>query len=147
MKSIERGVVPIALSTRKGYWYLSGVDQEIQEIRTFRIDRIQGDITASAGPCDFESPVGFDASKALSHSPTNDFAVIDVRVGKATSLRALAISTKSLGEWDQIRVPIFNLDSLASLVLWHGQDALVQEPADLRELLIKHLQALVKNHG
>ena len=147
MKSIERGVVPIALSTRKGYWYLSGVDQEIQEIRTFRIDRIQGDITASAGPCDFESPVGYDASKALSHSPTNDFAVIDVRVGKATSLRALAISTKSLGEWDQIRVPIFNLDSLASLVLWHGQDALVQEPADLRELLIKHLQALVKNHG
>jgi proteasome accessory factor B len=147
MKSIERGVVPIALSTRKGYWYLSGVDQEIQEIRTFRIDRIQGDITASAGPCDFESPVGFDASKALSHSPTNDFAVIDVRVGKATSLRALAISTKSLGEWDQIRVPIFSLDSLASLVLWHGQDALVQEPADLRELLIKHLQALVKNHG
>jgi proteasome accessory factor B len=147
MKSIERGVVPIALSTRKGYWYLSGVDQEIQEIRTFRIDRIQGDITAGAGPCDFESPVGFDASKALSHSPTNDFAVIDVRVGKATSLRALAISTKSLGEWDQIRVPIFNLDSLASLVLWHGQDALVQEPADLRELLIKHLQALVKNHG
>ena len=147
MKSIERGVVPIALSTRKGYWYLSGVDQEIQEIRTFRIDRIQGDITASAGPCDFESPIGFDASKALSHSPTNDFAVIDVRVGKATSLRALAISTKSLGEWDQIRVPIFSLDSLASLVLWHGQDALVQEPADLRELLIKHLQALVKNHG
>jgi proteasome accessory factor B len=147
MKSIERGVVPIALSTRKGYWYLSGVDQEIQEIRTFRIDRIQGDITASAGPCDFESPVGFDASKALSHSPINDFAVIDVRVGKATSLRALAISTKSLGEWDQIRVPIFSLDSLASLVLWHGQDALVQEPADLRELLIKHLQALVKNHG
>jgi proteasome accessory factor B len=147
MKSIERGVVPIALSTRKGYWYLSGVDQEVQEIRTFRIDRIQGEITASAGPHDFELPVGFDASKALSHSPANDFAVIDVRVGKATSLRALAISTKSLGEWDQIRVPIFSLDSLASLVLWHGQDALVQEPDDLRELVIKHLQALVKNHG
>ena len=147
MKSIERGVVPIALSTRKGYWYLSGVDQEIQEIRTFRIDRIQGEIAASAGPSDFESPVGFDAGKTLSHSPTNDFAVIDVRVGKATSLRALAVSTKSLGEWDQIRVPIFRLDSLASLVLWHGQDAFVQEPADLRELIIKHLQALVKNHG
>mgnify|MGYP000237965280 CR=1 FL=1 len=86
-------------------------------------------------------------SKALSHSPTNDFAVIDVRVGKATSLRALAVSTKSLGEWDQIRVPIFNLDSMASLVLWHGQDALVQEPANLKELVIQHLEALVHNHG
>ena len=147
MKSFARRVVPIALSTRSGFWYLSGVDQEIQEIRTFRIDRIQGEVSASEGPRDFETPVGFDASKALSHSPTNDFAVIDVRVGKATSLRALAISTKSLGEWDQIRVPIFNLDSMASLVLWHGQDALVQEPDNLKELVIQHLEALVHNHG
>jgi len=147
MQSFARRVVPIALSTRSGYWYLSGVDQEIQEIRTFRIDRIQGEVSASQGPRDFETPVGFDANKALSHSPTNDFAVIDVRVGKATSLRALAISTKSLGEWDQIRVPIFNLDSMASLVLWHGQDALVQEPDNLKELVIQHLEALVHNHG
>ena len=147
MKSFTRRVVPIALSTRSGYWYLSGVDQEIQEIRTFRIDRIQGEVSASEGPRDFETPVGFDASKALLHSPTNDFAVIDVRVGKATSLRALAISTKTLGEWDQIRVPIFNLDSIASLVLWHGQDALVQEPDNLKELVIQHLEALVHNHG
>ena len=147
MRSLARRVVPIALSTRSGYWYLTGVDQEIQEIRTFRIDRIQGEVTASEGPRDFETPVGFDASKALSHSPTNDFAVIDVRVGKATSLRALAVSTKSLGEWDQIRVPIFNLDSMASLVLWHGQDAFVQEPQNLRELVIQHLEALVHNHG
>ena len=147
MKSFARRVVPIALSTRSGYWYLSGVDQEIQEIRTFRIDRIQGEVSASEGPRDFETPVGFDATKALSHSPSNDFAVIDVRVGKATSLRALAISTKSLGEWDQIRVPIFNLDSMASLVLWHGKDTLVQEPNNLRELVIQHLEALVHNHG
>jgi proteasome accessory factor B len=147
MQSFARRVVPIALSTRSGYWYLSGVDQEIQEIRTFRIDRIQGEVSASQGPRDFETPVGFDASKTLSHSPTNDFAVIDVRVGKATSLRALAISTKSLGEWDQIRVPIFNLDSMASLVLWHGQDALVREPDNFKELVIQHLEALVNNHG
>jgi proteasome accessory factor B len=147
MKSVARKVVPIALSTRSGYWYLSGVDQEIQEIRTFRIDRIQGEVSASEGPRDFETPVGFDASKALTHSPTSEFAVIDVRVGKATSLRALAVSTKSLGEWDQIRVPIFNLDSLCSLVLWHGLDAMVQEPANLRELVIGNLQALVGNHG
>jgi len=97
LKIVTRMVVPIALSTRSGFWYLSGVDQEIQEIRTFRIDRIQGEVSASEGPRDFETPVGFDATKALSHSPTNDFAVIDVRVGKATSLRALANSTKSLG--------------------------------------------------
>jgi proteasome accessory factor B len=104
-------------------------------------------VLATAGPVDFETPVGFDASKALAHSPTSEFAVIDVRVGKATSLRALAVSTKSLGEWDQIRVPIFNLDSLCSLILWHGLDAMVQEPTNLRQLVIENLQALVDNHG
>jgi proteasome accessory factor B len=147
LKTVARKVVPIALSTRSGFWYLSGVDQDVQEIRTFRIDRIQGQISATAGPTDFEAPLGFDANTALSHSPTSEFAVIDVRVGKGTSLRALAITTKSLGEWDQIRVPIFNLESLCSLILWHGLDAMVQEPTDLRDLVIEHLQALVSNHG
>jgi proteasome accessory factor B len=147
MKTVTRKIVPIALSTRSGFWYLSGVDQDVQEMRTFRIDRIQGQISATAGPTDFEAPLGFDSNTALSHSPTTEIAVIDVRVGKGTSLRALAISTKSLGEWDQIRVPIFNLDSLCSLILWHGLDAMVKEPTDLRERVIENLQALVNNHG
>ena len=142
-----RSVVPIALSTRNGFWYLSGVDQEIQEIRTFRVDRINGAIAASAGPKDFQSPTGFDPSKSLSESLTQSFALIDVRVGKASSLRALAISTQSLGEWDQVKIPILSIDSLCSLVLWHGPDAFVQEPAELRDLVVNHLESLVKNHG
>jgi proteasome accessory factor B len=142
-----RSIVPIALSTRNGFWYLSGVDQDIQEIRTFRIDRISGEITASAGPNDFETPIGFDPHKVSFEIPFNDSAVIDVRAGKCASLRALAISTTSLGEWDQIKVPILNLDSLASLVLWHGLDAFVQEPAQLKDLVVAQLEALVHNHG
>ena len=142
-----RSIVPIALSTRNGFWYLSGVDQDIQEIRTFRIDRISGEVTASAGPIDFETPVGFDPHKVSFEIPFNDSAVIDVRASKCASLRALAISTTSLGEWDQIKVPILNLDSLASLVLWHGIDAFVQEPAQLKDLLVAQLEALVRNHG
>ncbi len=142
-----RSVVPIALSTRNGFWYLSGVDQDNQEIRTFRVDRISSAIAASEGPGDFETPPGFDSSKVASESPSHDLALIDVRVGKASSLRTLATSTQSLGEWDQITIPILNLDWLCSIVLWHGPDALVQEPAELRELVIEHLEALVKNHG
>jgi proteasome accessory factor B len=146
--SIEvRSVIPIALSTRNGFWYLSGVDQDIQEIRTFRIDRVSSEITASKGPKDFEAPIGYDLRKNLTGSLTHDFALIDVRVGKASSLRALAISAQSLGDWDQIKVPILNLDFLASIVLWHGPDAYVQQPPALRDLVVEHLEALVKNHG
>ena len=147
LKINSRSIVPIALSTREGYWYLSGVDQEIQEIRTFRVDRISGAITVSNGPKDFETPTGFDSNKTLLESPTHEFALIDVRMGKAASLRALAVSSQSLGEWDQIKVPILNLESLCSIVLWHGPDAFVQEPPELRNLIIEHLEALVDNHG
>jgi proteasome accessory factor B len=142
-----RKVVPIALSTRNGFWYLSGVDQEIQEIRTFRVDRISGAIQSSDGPADFETPTGFDSSKTFSESGHSDFALIDVRIGKAASLRALAVSTKSLGEWEQIKIPIMNLNSLCSMVLWHGPDVFVQEPDALKNLVVEHLEALVKNHG
>jgi proteasome accessory factor B len=93
-----RSVVPIALSTRNGFWYLSGVDQEIQEIRTFRVDRINSAIAASAGPKGFQTPTGFDPSKSLLESPTQSYAF-------------------------------------------------VQEPAELRDLVVNHLESLVKNHG
>ena len=147
LKLNTRRIVPIALSSRNGFWYLSGVDQEVLEVRTFRVDRISGEISTSVGPKDFEVPTDFDPSRTFSETTHNEFALIDVRVGKAASLRALAVSTQSLGEWDQIKIPIMNLHSLSSLVLWHGPDAHVQEPPALMQLVIEHLQALVKNHG
>lgn len=142
-----RKIVPIGLSSRAGFWYLSGVDQEIQEIRTFRVDRIEGEIAASKGPRDFETPQNFDPKGVFEGGSSTSFAAIDVRKGKGTSLRALATSTESLGEWDRLRVPIYNLHTLASMVLWHGNDVFVQQPQELREILIAQLQSLVKSHG
>ena len=142
-----RKIVPIGLSSRAGFWYLSGVDQEIQEIRTFRMDRIEGEIAASKGPRDFETPQNFDPKGVFEGGSPASFASIDVRKGKGTSLRALATSTESLGEWDRLRVPIYNLHTLASMVLWHGNDVFVQQPQELREILIGQLDSLVKSHG
>lgn len=143
----ERKVVPVGLSSRSGFWYISGVDQEIQEIRTFRIDRIDGEITATKGPKDFELPQSFDPARVFDGDASQSFAIIDVRKGKGFSLRALASSSQSLGEWDQLKLPIYNLNTLASLVLWHGIDVHVQEPYELRELIVAHLEKLVNNHG
>ena len=143
----SRSIVPISLSTRSGFWYLAGVDQDVEEIRTFRLDRIVGDITVSDGPADFEVPPGFNSKEAISSISPQGFAIIDVRRGKGSALRALASSVQSLGEWDQLKIPIFNLDSLSSLVLWHGLDAMVKEPVALQNVVIDHLEALVKNHG
>ena len=143
----QRSIVPIALSARIGYWYLSGVDQDVQEIRTFRIDRIKGEVSTSKGPVDFEAPDDFDLAKSLIEPASRELALIDLRKGKAAALRALATSSQSLGEWDRVKVPIFNAESLCSIILWHGEDAMVQEPNHLRNLIVKKLENLVKAHG
>ena len=140
-----RTIVPIALSNRSGYWYVSGVDQDIQEVRTFRLDRIQGDMTSSKNKDPFEFPAGFELNEA-EMGAISTFALIDVRKGKGHSLRNLAVSVVDLGEWDQIKVPLFNSHSLAAEILWHGDDVFVQEPAELRDLIVEHLEVLLSHH-
>ena len=140
-----RTIVPIALSNRSGFWYVSGVDQDIQEVRTFRLDRIQGDMTSSKNKDPFEFPAGFELNEA-EMGAISTFALIDVRKGKGHSLRNLAVSVVDLGEWDQIKVPLFNSHSLAAEILWHGDDVFVQEPAELRDLIVEHLEVLLSHH-
>ncbi len=141
-----RQIVPIGLSSRSSFWYLTGVDQSIQEIRTFRFDRLIGSFTMKKGPKDFEIPDNFDAQRIF-EGDTNLQAVIDIRRGKGNSLRALATSTKSIGEWDQVQIPILDMRSLAGLILWHGDDVYVHSPTELRESIIASLKELVTTHG
>ena len=145
LESQERTIVPFELTNRSGHWYLSGVDQEIQEVRTFRLDRVQGLIKQKKNKDPFEFPTNFELSEtdtAASHR----IAIIDVRKGKGHALRRLAKSVKDLGEWDQIKVPIHAVQSLASEILWHGEDVFVHEPNDLREHIVEQLQTLLSNH-
>jgi proteasome accessory factor B len=141
-----RSVVPIGLSTRSGFWYFTGVDQSIEEIRTFRFDRVIGSFTVKKGPKDFETPENFD-SKRIFERDIDPHAVIDIRRGKGTSLRALATSTKPIGEWDQVHIPILDMRTLSALILWHGDDVYVHSPIELREIIIASLKELVKTHG
>jgi proteasome accessory factor B len=141
-----RSVVPIGLSTRSGFWYFTGVDQSIEEIRTFRFDRVIGSFTVKKGPKEFETPENFD-SKRIFERDIDTNAVIDIRRGKGTSLRALATSTKSIGEWDQVQIPILDLRTLSALILWHGDDVYVHSPIELREIIIASLKDLVRTHG
>ena len=145
LEAQERTIVPIALSNRSGFWYVSGVDQEIQEVRTFRLDRIIGAIEVLKNKNAFEFPADFDFDLVNVTAP-NRVAVIDVRKGKGHVLRTLSESTKDLGEWDQIKVPIHSIQTLAAEILWHGEDVFVHQPTDLREYIVEQLQALVTNH-
>lgn len=139
----SRKIIPFSLQTKSGYWYVGGVDQDNQEIRTFRTDRMQGRLSISKNNEAFEIPSHQDL---VASSPVQS-AVIDVRKGKGQSLRSLSIAIADLAEWDRLTVPIFNLDHLAAQVLWHGEDAFVISPIELKDLVVSQLQALVREHG
>jgi proteasome accessory factor B len=141
----KREIIPFALSNRSGLWYVSGVDQHIEEVRTFRLDRVQGSLNVRRNTKPFEFPVGFELTD-FDTEISSRFAIIDIRKGKGQTLRTLAQSVKDLGEWDQIKVPLHTVHSLAAEILWHGNDAFVHEPADLREYIIDQLESLVGHH-
>ena len=143
--SERREVIPIALSNKSGFWYVSGVDKAVQEVRTFRLDRVQGAITVLKNKEDFEFPTDFELDQTVASSAIR-FAIIDVRKGKGHAIRALATSVTDLGEWDQIKVPIYTIEYLTAQILWHGDDVFVHEPVDLRENVVQQLEALVLNH-
>ena len=69
-----------------------------------------------------------------------------MRKGKGHALRALATSLQDLGEWDQIKLPIYTIEFLTAQILWYGDDVFVHEPSDLREHIVEELQALLVNH-
>ena len=141
----QRLVIPIALSNRSGFWYVTGVDQELQEVRTFRMDRIQGSMDVKENKDAFEFPTDFELDQPLA-THTANIAIMDIRKGKGQALRSLATSIKDLGEWDQIKVPIFTIESITAQILWHGEDVFVHEPSELVASVITGLEALVVGH-
>lgn len=139
----SRTIIAFSLQTKSGFWYVGGVDQDSLEVRTFRTDRIVGPVRSSHNSEPFEPPNPVETDLLVSYPN----AVIDVRKGKCLSLRSLATSVRDCGEWDQITVPILSMEHLCSQILWHGADAFVLSPEELRDRVIHHLEALVENHG
>ena len=146
LESQRRTVIPFALATHVGFWYVATVDQDNQEVRIFRLDRMSGRVEKSSPQKNFEPPLDFDFQKALKNSQSNKLAILDVQKGKGQLIRNLATSMKDLGEWDRLEVPIVSMDNLRSLALWHGDDVLVHEPEELVEMIKTSLQEILVDH-
>ena len=146
LESQRRTVIPFALATHLGFWYVATVDQDNQEVRIFRLDRMSGRVEKSSPQENFEPPLDFDFQKALKNSQSNKLAILDVQKGKGQLIRNLATSMKDLGEWDRLEVPIVSMDHLRSLALWHGDDVLVHAPEELVEMIKTSLQEILVDH-
>ncbi len=143
----RREIAPYAVGVRNGHWYFTGLDQEKKELRTFRMDRVASQIETAGKPNRFTVPDGFDLFENMDSEEPEKLAVLDIRKGKAATLRKVAHSIKDLGEWDRIEIAYGDTETFIDTVLWHLDDVVVKEPADIRGKVIDNLKELVRIHG
>ena len=122
---------------------MSGWDITKEAIRTFRLDRIDGEITASKDEGAYEIPDAFDVFDSLDGEFFDKTATVRIRKGKAQLLRIAAATCNDLGDWDRITLNYSDSSQIVDLVLWHGEDALIEEPESLRNEIILRLQKIV----
>ena len=134
------------VQARKSHWYLIGLDTEKGAIRNFRVDRIQGVVTTVGKAQSYVIPATFEITE-LEPAIQTPLAVLQVRPGAGYQLRRMATTIETADDWDLLEVPIFDLDFITNLVLWHGEDVIVSSPVQLRSAVVAALEKLVKIHG
>jgi proteasome accessory factor B len=142
----KRQLQVYGVQARKSHWYLIGLDTEKSAIRNFRVDRIQGDVLSIGKSQSYVIPPSFEIIE-LEPAIETPLAVLQVRPGAGYQLRRMATTVETSDDWDLLEVPIFDLEFMTSLILWHGEDVIVSSPPQLRSAVMTALEKLVKFHG
>jgi proteasome accessory factor B len=147
MKAQSRQVNVYSYFSYKGNWYFSGLDVRKMEIRTFKCDRIVGDVSVSKGSKMYEIPKEYIPSTESQENAYELTAQLLVRKGRGSQLRNRASKIVTAEDFDAVDVPYSSENELLSLVLWHLDDVQVLAPSVLRDSVIKSLKNVVMNHG
>ncbi len=151
-RDVAREVDPWGLLLRDGFWYLVGFDHARGERRTYRIDRIEGEVSMIAGRT-FERPDGFDPRDALPADPKQIGAVDEVPTARVRiDAPRAAAAEADLGEARvairhpdgaiDVDVPCANLPAFRSWLIGFLEHAEVIEPADVRDHVIAWLESV-----
>jgi proteasome accessory factor B len=146
LKDELRKIAPYRLSNSRGYWYLIGLDEDRQALRTFRVDRISSAISFTSKPGSFEVDISALDEEDLK---SEDFEVarIAIRKGIAPHLRAAGAVTEIDSEWDSVELTYHSENYILQEVLWLGSNAQVLEPETLRAQAIKRLEMAIAHYG
>jgi proteasome accessory factor B len=152
----DRLVDPYGLMLRDGFWYVLGRDHGHDELRTYRVDRIAGEVKLVGESGAYDRPPGFDPRDVL---PTDakQFGVIDdpsltARVRIAPERAALVerevgsdrvVARRRNGSIEVV-VPASNQAAFASWVLGLTDHAEVLSPKAVREAFVGRLRHLAR---
>jgi proteasome accessory factor B len=143
-----RTVEPWGAVTAQGRWYLVGHDRDRGATRIFRLSRIGAQVTAIGPPGAVTRPAGVDlravVDRAIGEAAGGGQARVWVADGRANALRRAGRVTGRRAvagrEGDVLEIDAA-ADWLVREIAGHGADAVVLDPAALRQDVIARLSA------
>ncbi|MCE1175079.1 MAG: WYL domain-containing protein [Propionibacteriales bacterium] len=135
------------MASRRGAWYLLGHDVDKGEPRMFKLSRIDAEATPIGKPGSYPLPAAVDfegAWRRLEPSTGDEVAIVALRAGRAPDLRRRGEVTGSEAPagYEAYRFTYARRGDFVAELCAHGADAVVLEPASLREAAIDHLRAV-----
>lgn len=141
----RRRLEPWGVVSWHGRWYVTGHDLDRDAVRVFRLGRIAGDVTSTGKPGTVNVPPGTDVRGIVVSGAEDAFrrtARLRLRVGAAEGLRRLTTRREPGGDgWEAVHLGFSDPERLAGFVAGFGPDALVLEPDDLRDAVVRRLRA------
>ena len=157
-RDVLRSLDPYGLLLRDGYWYVIGYDHQHREVRTFRVDRIAGSVSAGATAA-FTRPDDFDIRTVFPSDPKllgeaeheTERAVVRISPARAPLVAGEVGEAAIVARHDdgsiEVEVPCVNRDAFRTWVLGLTSHAVVLQPADVRAEVIEWLRAVVATRG
>ena len=146
----RRELEPWGVVNRHGHWYVAGWDRAREATRVFRLGRIAGPVKFSGPAGRVTVPDGVDVREMVSDwdsAPVQEHtALLRVRAGTGVGLRRHAASVQADEEtpgWDLVTTRFADLGWFADYAASFGPDAVVLDPPDLREAVIRRLKGVL----
>ena len=152
-KGEKRQVDPYGMLSRSGFWYLIGFDHLRKDQRVFRVDRIEGKVSAGQMRA-FKTPAGFDVAAAV---PTEKqmMAAGDGEVTTATVLVDTSLAAGVRNEFGdaaiikeradgsiEFAIPCANMSAFRLWLFAMVDNAEVLAPASVRKQVMQWLEEL-----
>ena len=151
-----RRLEPWGVLSRKGHWYVAGLDRDRGAPRVFRLSRVAGPVRPDgkdAQDGSYEVPAA-EVVAALIRTRSDDTAQLTsrvrVRTDAAASLRRSAPAASPDPEhpgWDLLEPPYSDDESFAERLVGYGTAVVVLEPPALRAAVVRRLEDVVATGG